>query len=108
MTSSIHVEVLGFQGCPNGQTTLDLVAEILASENVRAHVEWVEVSDQNAAKAHEFLGSPSVRMNGLDIEPSRRMETEFAQCCRMYRCDGESMGVPPASLILAAIQEVIS
>lgn len=107
MTTSIHVQVLGFQGCPNGQTTLDLVAEILVSENVKAQVEWVEVSDQDAAIAHEFLGSPSVRVNGLDIEPSRRIETEFAHCCRVYRSDCETTGVPPAALVLAAIHEVV-
>jgi hypothetical protein len=45
------------------------------------------------------VGSPSVRIDGLDIEPSARQRTAFGMMCRTY----ESGGVPSEDLIRSAI-----
>ncbi|MEO7144953.1 MAG: hypothetical protein ABI165_15760, partial [Bryobacteraceae bacterium] len=49
-----------------------------------------------------FLGSPTVRIDGVDIERSARQRTSFGMMCRTY--DG-SGGVPSEELIRRAITE---
>ena len=46
------------------------------------------VTDQDMAVAVGFLGSPTVRINGLDIEPSARHRTPFGMMCRTYDHSG--------------------
>ena len=40
------------------------------------------------AKNVEFLGSPSLRVNGLDVEPAARAVREYGMMCRTYSVDG--------------------
>ena len=49
-----------------------------------------------------FLGSPTVRINGVDVEPSAHQRTSFGLMCRTYEGNG---GVPPEELIDRAITE---
>jgi hypothetical protein len=65
----MKVEVLYFEGCPNHVPAVERVREALQSENETADVQEIEVRTQGEAESLGFLGSPSVRINGLDIEP---------------------------------------
>jgi mercuric ion transport protein len=71
------------------------------------HVEIreIEVDSQDKAEATAFLGSPSVRINGVDIEPSARGVKAFGLTCRTYIDDGTRTGLPSRELISAAIAE---
>ncbi len=51
-----------------------------------------------------FLGSPTVRVNGRDIEPARADEPGGAMSCRLYRTECGESGVPPEALLRAAIR----
>lgn len=97
------IEILGFEGCPNVPATLALVENILASEPVSVEIRQVEVDSQDAAEAHRFLGSPSVKVNGLDVEPSRQADERYAYSCRVYRTEAGASGVPPEPYIRDAI-----
>jgi hypothetical protein len=65
----MKIEVLYFDGCPNHMTAVEQVRQLLAEEGVPAEVLEVNVSDESIAQKVGFLGSPSVRVNGLDVEP---------------------------------------
>jgi hypothetical protein len=54
--------------------------------------------------SHAFPGSPTIRVNGQDIEniPSDRLPVGFA--CRTYLVDGRPQGLPPRSLLEKAIR----
>ena len=95
------IEILYFDGCPNYQPTLALTREVVAELGLEADIHEVRVETSEAATERRFLGSPSVRVNGRDIEPEARGSEDFALGCRMY---GES-GVPPRALLVAALEE---
>lgn len=95
----MRVEILYFEGCPHHGPTLELTHQVVALLGVQADVREVEVRDQEDAERLRFLGSPSVRVDGVDIEPGTRRRTEFALGCRIY--DGS--GVPPRELLVAAL-----
>lgn len=95
------IEILYFDGCPNHAPTLDLAREVLGELGLAAEILEVLVETPDEAERERFLGSPSVRVNGRDIEPEAEKRTEFALSCRMY----ESGGVPPKALLVEALRE---
>ncbi len=96
----MRIEVLYFEGCPHHQATVELVHEVIAELGVGADVHEVEVRDHEDATRLRFLGSPSVRVDGVDIEPGARDDAQFALACRMY----QGSGVPPKPLLVAALE----
>ena len=94
------IEVLYFEGCPHFEPTLSLADEVLSQLGVSAEVRKIEVRSPEDAERVRFLGSPSVRVDGKDIEPGAESRTEYALACRIY---GDS-GLPPRELLVTAIQ----
>ncbi len=94
------IEVLYFEGCPNLEPTLSLANEVLSELGLSGEVREVEVRTPEDAERLRFLGSPSVRVDGKDIEPGAESRTEYALCCRLY---GEG-GFPPKELLVAALE----
>ena len=95
------IEVLYFEGCPNHQPTVQLVQEVVDTLGLSLEVSEVEVAGHEEAETLRFLGSPSVRVNGRDIEPGADDRTGFALSCRVYG----AAGVPPRDLLVAALRE---
>jgi hypothetical protein len=50
-------------------------------------IELVEIPDTEAAVAFRFLGSPSVRVAGRDVEPSAAEQEDLTLACRIYRTE---------------------
>ncbi len=77
MTAKIKVEILVAPGCASRQQTEELVANLLGQAAINASVETVVISNAEQAAAVRFLGSPSVRVNGIDVEPEARERREY-------------------------------
>lgn len=97
------IEVLYFDGCPNHEPAVARVREVLESLGIEATVREVRVATPEDAQRLEFPGSPTIRVNGVDIEPAARQGRDFAMGCRRY---GNS-GVPPRELIESAIRDAL-
>lgn len=98
----MKVEVFYFSGCPNHQPTVDRVRRVLEDEQIPAQVVEVEVGDETTARAVRFLGSPTVRINGVDVEPGVQ-EVNGGLCCRTYLENGKRSGMPSENLIRRAL-----
>ncbi len=96
------IEILYFDGCPHLEPTLQLAREVLGDLALEAEIRQVRVETAEEAERQRFLGSPSVRVDGKDIEPGAEDWTGYALGCRMY---GRS-GVPPRELLVTALQEL--
>jgi hypothetical protein len=101
----MKVEVLYFSGCPNHVPAVERVREVLAQEGTPAEMAEVEVKDEATAQLIGFLGSPSIRVNGQDVEPAARAVRAFGMMCRAYIDGGRRAGVPPPEWIRAAVRE---
>jgi hypothetical protein len=95
------VVVLFFEGCPNHRPAVALAKDAVARVAPHARVEEVEVRDNQDAARHRFLGSPTIQVDGMDIEPEARSRTDFAMSCRIY----SGSGLPPREMIEAALAE---
>ena len=80
----MRIEILYFDGCPHFPAARDLLRAILREERVRAEVSEIEVTDASAARRLQFIGSPTIRINGLDIEADARNEAGVGLACRRY------------------------
>ena len=80
-----HVEILYFEGCPNYEASRTLVARLAEELGIEPHIELLEVVDADAAVALRFLGSPTVRVDGVDVEPGAGERGDYALACRVYR-----------------------
>ena len=101
----MNIEVLYFEGCPNHLTAIEMVREILKSLGRQDEIHQVQVHTQADAQAMAFVGSPSIRINGADIEPWARTAKAFGLSCRTYLDGSQRSGVPSRKLIRRAISE---
>lgn len=96
-----RVDVLHLDGCPNVEPTAARVRAIAADLlGVSIDLHFVRVGSIEDAVRERFLGSPTVRVNGTDIEPASWGRSDFGLSCRVY--DGS--GIPPNALIIGALK----
>jgi hypothetical protein len=101
-TVVMKIELLYFDVCSNVRPTMERLKAVLAERGLDERIMLVRVDSRATAQSNRFLGSPTVRINGVDIEPSARSRTDFGLACRRY--DGS--GVPSEAVIRCAIAEV--
>jgi hypothetical protein len=80
-----RVEILYFDGCANHEPARALVERVAAELRVEPAIELVEVANADSAEELRFLGSPTIRVEGRDVEPGADGRHEFALSCRVYR-----------------------
>ena len=88
------VEILYFDGCPNYQDARTLVERVSRELDIEPEIRLVEVSDLEAAERLRFLGSPTIRVDGRDVEPGADSREMFVFACRVYRSDAGPSGLP--------------
>ena len=102
----MKIDVLYFSGCPNHAPAVERVKEALRAEGLSAEIAEIAVLDAQMAQGLKFLGSPSIRVNGLDVEPEARSRTEFGMMCRTYADGRCQVGLPSLGMIRSALREV--
>ncbi|MGH3706039.1 MAG: DF family (seleno)protein, partial [Agromyces sp.] len=78
--------------------------DVIDREGVEAEVELRRVESIDAAEDERFLGSPSVRIDGHDVDPGAHARSDFGLKCRLYRSDEGTSRLPPERWITAALQ----
>lgn len=102
-TRTVLVEILSFDGCPNRDAAMQLVARVLVDSDVDAEVRIVDVPDAEAAQRTRFLGSPTIRVDGRDIEPGADARADFALSCRVFRTESGLHGQPDERWVREAL-----
>jgi hypothetical protein len=99
------VEVLTFAGCPNGPAALRLVEQLSSELRLDPEIRLVDVPDQEAAVRAGFLGSPTIRVDGADIDPHiRRLDgSPLGMSCRIFSTDAGPAGLPDSNWLRAAL-----
>lgn len=100
-----RVEILYFDGCPNHEAARELVERVAAEVRVEPEIDLVKVPDADAAVTLRFLGSPTVRVDGRDVEPGAEERRQFVFSCRVYRSERGFSGHPDEAWIRSALTE---
>ena len=90
----LKVELLWWEGCPGWERALALLREEM--EAVGLDPETIEVREMETdlqAEREEFVGSPTIRIDGRDILPPG--EEPVGLTCRVYRLRDGSVSPHP-------------
>jgi hypothetical protein len=99
----MRIEIFYFDGCPNHEQWLEQLPRLLEREGIDAEIQLVNVPDEQHAQRERFLGSPTIRVDGRDIDPNAEGRDDYGLTCRIYQTAGRLTGQPPEDWILKAI-----
>jgi hypothetical protein len=96
------LEVLYFDGCPGHERLLPSLRALAEEHGVQLRMR--SIASVEDAERQSFLGSPSVRVNGLDVEPGAHERRDFGLKCRLYRAAGRHSVLPRREWIEQALR----
>ena len=99
-----HAQILWFGDCPNHETARQLVRDIVARVAPDTTIEDIDASAAAEASRLRFPGSPTIRVDGVDVEPGFIDPGDYSPRCRLYRTSAGLRGVPEAAWIEAALR----
>ena len=97
------IEILYFDGCPNHEQLLEHLPRLLEREGIDAEITLHKVPDAAHAQRERFLGSPTIRVGGRDIDPGAAQRSDYGLKCRVYQTATGLAGLPPDEWILDAV-----
>jgi len=72
---SIKVQVLYSEGCLRTPLTIERIQEVAQKADLGIEMSTLEIETFDQIMEWNFIGSPTVRVNGVDIDPSSRGES---------------------------------
>lgn len=98
----MRIELLFWAGCPSTPEAEELLRDVLSAHDLDVPIELREVVTQEDAEALHFPGSPTIRVDGRDVDAAGA-KTRPALNCRIYHLpDGRVSPVPSRSQLEAA------
>jgi hypothetical protein len=76
-TDTIEIRILSTEGCANTPPTISRIEETAKELAVPIHIENVLITTEEEASRNRFFGSPTVQINGVDLDPEKRESTAY-------------------------------
>lgn len=100
-----RIQLLHTESCHSYQEALVGIKEALKELGLSAELEVILVDSPEKARAYKFLGSPTIKINGLDLEPELEATENFnINACRTYIYEGSLYHYPPKEILLEALR----
>jgi hypothetical protein len=100
----VRIEFLFWEGCPSHPEAKELLEDVLAERRIDVPIEMHEIRTSEEAVANAFPGSPTIRIDGRDVDPAGAVEPP-ALTCRVYRFpDGRVSPVPSREQLEEALR----
>lgn len=101
----MRIEVLWWEGCPSLPEVLKLLDAALAElGGPEVELDVREIHDEDEAEREGFIGSPTVRVGGVDVAPATDWPGGSRLNCRIYRlADGRFSPTPEPGVLRAAL-----
>ncbi len=100
----MKIELYYFGGCPSYIEAVNNVREALRLEGIAGDVELVPVENEADAQTTRLIGSPTVRIDGRDLEGAEADERGYGLGCRIYQDEQSIAGWPSVALVRRALQ----
>lgn len=104
----MRIEFLYWEECPSHEEALRRLREVLQEEGVQDPIEIIRVETDEQAERLGFPGSPTIRFDGLDIQPEGARRVGTALTCRTYWVDGRVSPLPTKEMIRQALRRARS
>jgi hypothetical protein len=100
----IIIEFLYWEDCPSHGTAWNRLQAILKEKDLKTQVTRIQIQTDEDARQWDFCGSPTIRINGQDIDPQGAQAQRIGLNCRIYHTpDGRITPAPPDEMIRKAI-----
>jgi hypothetical protein len=101
----MKIQVLYYYGCTSYERALEQLENAMKDEGIEDYVEVVRVTNEAEAKKFRFLGSPTIQINGKDVEREARMRSNYGMRNRQYWSKAGQSGIPSDETVRAALRE---
>jgi hypothetical protein len=107
-TAPARVEFLWWRECPSWDRALAELREEMQRAGLDPDaVELREVATQGDAEREDFVGSPTIRIDGRDLRPGE--DEPVGLSCRVYRLrDGRPSPIPDRDDVRAALEGLVA
>lgn len=101
----MDVHFLWWEDCPSHPEAWQRLQAALAEMHIDAQIERIEIRTDEDAERWRFPGSPTILVNGEDIDP-RAAQMPSRLTCRLYfKEDGRPSPVPSIEMIKRALEK---
>ncbi|HET8593415.1 MAG TPA: hypothetical protein VFL56_07080 [Solirubrobacterales bacterium] len=108
MATQPRVEFLWWRECPSWERALAMLREAMdAAKMDPALIELREIETDESAMREAFPGSPTIRIDGVDLQPPPDGDP-IGLACRVYRRrDGRTSPLPDPDEISEALRAAV-
>ena len=100
------VSFLYYEECPSHDLALERLREVMAEESTPGEVEVFKVETEDQARQLRFVGSPTIRVDGQDIDPPS--DSRYALTCRVYHLKDDRISpLPSKDMIRRALRATV-
>ena len=101
---NLKIEFLYWEDCPSHGMAWERLQAILKEKNLKPQVARIQIKTDEDARQWSFCGSPTIRINGRDIDPQGAQAQRIGLNCRIYHIpDGRVVPLPSEEMIRKAI-----
>lgn len=105
-SSAVSVEILYVDGCPGYAELRPRLERLLAERDLLGTLVLTHVMTSEQAEVRGFLGSPTVRVAGRDVESEAAGRPDFGLKCRLYGRGARRAHAPTDEMISGALQQL--
>lgn len=98
------IQFLYISECPHSETAWKLLNESLLILGIQVSPERIEIHDDLEADHYSFQGSPSIKVDGVDLWEQKR--DEYHMGCRVYPTPAGLIGHPTREMLVARLREL--
>ena len=104
---SVRIVVLAREACPNRGMALVVVERVVDEIGIPIEIEVVDVESDSDAEEYRVLGSPTVLVDGRDVDPDPTL-VDFSVDDRIYRTPRGPCGWPEPEWIRSAVLRAVA
>ena len=104
-SSQMKIEILFFNDCPSWKILRHDLIEVLGKLEINTDISLVEVETHDEAMKYEFIGSPTIRINNIDVFPTK--QNDYGLGCRVYQTPQGLKGLPTKEMLRTQVEKIL-
>ncbi|MGD8621216.1 MAG: hypothetical protein PVI81_05715 [Anaerolineales bacterium] len=99
----MDIDFLYYEDCPSHDDALERLRKVLDAERIEARIHVTKVETEQQAQELKFVGSPTIRIEGRDIDTPPE-DAYYGLTCRAFRLEnGRISPLPSETMIRSAL-----
>lgn len=103
---NLKFEILYFDDCPSWKNVHELLNRVLGDYGITPEISFTRVETHEEAVKNEFVGSPTIRVNGQDLFPTG--SDQYALGCRVYPTPQGFLGYPNEEMLQEKLTPILA